>query len=93
MLAVAVQEAPGHVKPKIAVRYETKAPQPSAGYRRDHFLSLVFLPLLTGIGHLAPSVGAARAMLGHWYLDWPVLVATSTITAFIDGEHSPNCRL
>lgn len=59
------------------------------GYRDNQFISLIFLPLLTGIGHLAPSIGAARAMMGEWYLDWPVLIATSTITAFIDGQFLP----
>jgi hypothetical protein len=60
------------------------------GYRNNFFQSLGLLPLLTGIGHCAPSIGAARAMLGYWYLDWPVIIATSSITAFIDGK-KPSC--
>ena len=60
-------------------------PKGPTSYRSNQILSLVFLPLLTGIGHCAPSVGAARAVMGWWFFDWPVIVATSTITAFIDG--------
>ena len=90
MLAVTVDTKSNMEKstaePSVLRLQAIEREEAAKSYRQNQIMSLVALPLVTGIGHLAPSVGAARAMLGYWYLDWPILIATSTITAFIDGK-------
>ena len=90
MLAIAIDKKGEMEKPTKTAAYEAQVAiereEAARSYRKNQIVSLVGLPLVTGIGHLAPSVGAARAMLGYWHFDWPILIATSTITAFIDGK-------
>ncbi|KAI9758074.1 MAG: hypothetical protein M4579_003205 [Chaenotheca gracillima] len=54
-------------------------------YREDAILSLGLLPLLTGLGHLAPSLGGAWAALERPYVDVPCLIMTSTIASIVDA--------
>ena len=55
-------------------------------YRENLILSIGLLPILTGLGHLAPSLGGAMAAVGKPVLDLPVLTMTCSSTVLVDGE-------
>lgn len=54
-------------------------------YRRNVAQSLVFLPLVNGIGHLPPAIGGAWAAVGERRVDYPVLLLLFSVHMLVDS--------